>query len=332
MIPQSQGLQQIGGSPRRRLPWKRIAAAFAAVGIVLGLFLWHGLQGSTSPAARPTLSAPPSPELNEAVNPRRLSFSEAVVDSIQRLGHVTVTVHVALADHRLSGASPKFSDGDNPTNNLYWGARYGVEAYLTRSGGWKRVYADHGDGQRIVRRVVLRRRAGLSRQWQDRGVNQPFDVYLLANAWRGSDTVAAMEEPLREALSGRPVELKVQGADLEFGGGSTMVGYVGYNRILDQYWDPFADLPRERPSRQIGVFYIAPRSAVVLHSQVVKHGLYPVLFPREPIVPEAYLLDGILDAFSEGDLDDGFIEAAAREYARFQKDVSLERAQFMLYR
>ena len=319
-------------SPRlRRLLTVRSALVAGLVIAAAGTLIGRGLRSSFD--GRPAgLSAAASDELNDAVNPHRLPFAASIVESIKQQRYATVTVHVALSDRRKDGKSTKSGNGNDPAANLYWGARHGVEAHLLKSAGWRLAHQDKGDGKRIIRRVVLQRRVEPTDAWRARGVNEPFDLYLLANAWPAAEIAAAMEQPLRDAFAAKPVVLSVEGRKIHFGGGSVMTGYLGKNAMLDRYWDPFADLNAAALPRQAGVFYICSRSAVVLYAPIIQHGLYPVLFAREPIVPEAYLLDGILKALARGDLDVGFLTSAAGEYARFQKDVSPQRAEAMLFR
>lgn len=278
------------------------------------------------------LSAAPSALLSDALAPDAIEFAPSIVRAVQQRGLITVTVHVALADHRSSEVPAKFGDGDNPTANMYWGALYGVETYLANAGGWRRAYTDDGDGARIIRRVVFHRKAEVTSAWRSRGITRPFDIYVLANAWPNSQIIAAMEQPLRDALCDDIVTLTIDGFDLAFGAGSVITGYVGPNRMIGQYWDPFSRLEVRARERQTGVFYVCSMSAVYLHQPVVDHGLYSVLFTRRAIVPEAYIIDGLLNALLIGDLDEGFRTTAAEQYARYQKDVSLDEAMFLFYR
>jgi hypothetical protein len=267
-----------------------------------------------------------------AITPDAAAFAASIVQAIQRQGHITVTVHVALADQRVPGIPAEFADGDDPSSNLYWGALYGVETHLANAAGWRRAYSDQGTGGGVVRRVVFHRQAEVAANWQSRGVTRPFDIYLLANAWPPSQTVAAMEQPLRDALTDDQAVLQVDGVDLTFGGGSVMTGYVGPNRMADRYWDPFEGLAPTARGRRMGVFYICSMSAVYLHQPVVDHGLYSVLFARQAIVPEAYILEGVLQALAAGELDEGFVAAAAAQYARYQRAVPMDQARFLFYR
>lgn len=100
--------------------------------------------------------------------------------------------------------------------------------------------------------------------------------------------------------------------------------------MADAYWDPF-EACKSGGHPRIGLFYLSSMSAVYLYGSAVRHGFYPVLFARLPIVPEAYLFDGMMQALLEGELDEGFLDSAARAYAKYQKSVPAESAASMLY-
>ena len=53
-----------------------------------------------------------------------------------------VHIFVALCDNTHQGIVPvpaKLGNGQDPKNNLYWGAMYGADAFFARSPHWKRV-------------------------------------------------------------------------------------------------------------------------------------------------------------------------------------------------
>ena len=311
--------------------------AGAVFGLVFGVagFAWLEFRDRLwRPEAAP-LRAIPSDVLTAAIGQNGVPFEQAVIESIRDRGFVTVTVHVSLADRKLDHLSPvddKFGDGDDPSRNQYWGALFGVETYLLNKAGWRRAFTDSGDGVRIVRRVVFHRKAETSEAWRKRGVAEPFDVYVLANAWRSSRISEAMVQPLRDALSGESMTLTVDGRRLTFGGGSSVVGYVGQNAMMAGYWDPFVGLSAVPADAQVGLFYLCWKSAVYLHRSIVERGLYPVLFVRQEVVPEGYLLDGLLRSLISGELDDGFLNSAASEYAKNQPTVSFDHARAMFFR
>lgn len=307
-----------------------LAGGLAAM-TFLGFVLVRGGRQETPGEQFGSLSATPSLKLLEASRESPISFADGLVEEIRATGRLTVTVHVGLADGGI-GAASRFTDGGDYRRNLCWGALYGVETHLANAGGWRRAYTDSGTGDKVLRRVVFHRRAELTAAWQARGVDQPFDVYVLACAWPARAAREAMERPILEAMTGRETRLHVDGFELGFGGESRIVGYLGPNPMADGYWDIFEKHGMAERRRQIGVFFICSMSAVYLQDSIVQHGLYPVLLAREPIVPEAYLLDGMLKALLEGELDDGFVQGAAMHYARYQKGMSRERAARMLFR
>ncbi len=301
---------------------------------IVGIFALRGFDRDADSAAKPLtpLSAQSSEALIGALRDDAVQFVPMLVDHIKQHGHLTVTVHVALFDGRSSPSARRFGDGTLPKRNLYWGAYYGIETHFANAAGWRRAYTDDGDGGHIVRRVVFHRRAAASPAWQALGVDEPFDVYVLANAWPSSRIVEATEQPIRDAICGEPVTLAIDGRSVAFAGGSQIVGYVGQNHLLEEHWDVFARLGDCQPSRQTGVFFASPRSAVVLHREIVDRGLYPVLFARTTVMPEAYLTDGLLKALLAGTLDDGFLTATAAEYTRYQKSITPEQAARMFVR
>ncbi len=294
--------------------------------VIASLFVLHGWQRSRRAGPPPTLSANLKQPPTTSTLSQPTAFGDAIVAHILEQGHLTVTVHVALMGGTGTGQDNSFSDGTAPGQNLYWGALFGLETHFANAAAWRRAHTDSGDGGRILRRVIFHKKVERTQLWTERGVNEDFDLYGLACAWSHNWIKAAMEQPLRDAMCGTPTPITVDGTSLLFGGGSSMSGYVGQNAMLDSYWNPFEDLTDCDPAVQTGVFYACPRSAVVLHRPILDQGLYSVLFTRTSVIPEAYLIDGLLHGLLSGQLDAGFVKGAAKAYAHYQKSVPLERA------
>ncbi len=315
-----------------RPQWRRFAVGLAVLTALIGVFLWRGLQDENETEPLSMLSAASSDVLRNALLDEPLDFEAAITQSILRRGCFTVTIHVALADYHLADVPREFGNGASPRANLYWGALFGVETHLANAGGWRRAYTDDGDNDAIIRRVVFHKRVNPTDLWYARGIDDAFDVYVLANAYPAARIVTAMEQPLRDAMTREAILLRIDNQDVAFGAGSIVSGYVGHNWMLDQYWDAFAALPKDRTGAQRGVFYLCSRSAVVLHAPALRHDLYPILFVRSQIVPEGYLVDGILTALLRGELDDAILDEAALAYAEYQKQASPDIARQILIR
>lgn len=322
------------GGPNRLLP---IAGVVAGVLLFASLFALNQIRPGQGPSKPdhdsnppPVLSARTSDALRAAVVGEPLEFDAAITHSIQEHGWLSATVHVALYEDGRRGR--RLGDGASPDGNMYWGALFGVDNFLVNEGGWTRVFTDSGGGG-VIRRSVFKKSVTLTESWIERGVEAPFDIYLLASAWPHSRIREAMNQPLREARCGDHAVIQVDGKSIDFGSASVLVGYLGQNEMLSNYWDPFLELKDcPPPLRQAGIFYIAPRSGILLHRPAVEHGLYSVLFAREIITPEAYVLAGMLDALTSGEMNDAFLENAADSYARYQKSVTPTQARIVLVR
>jgi hypothetical protein len=315
--------------PRARLELYAGSAAILVVGV--GLFVLLRGKGPAEVSTRLSpLSASPSDQLRDAVSAAPWRFREMLAADARDDGYVSVTVHVALAQ-AADGVPARFGDGAAPGHNLYWGALFGVETHLLNAAGWRRVYTDSGDGAGVIRRVVAHRRSEATASWRALGVEDQFDVFVLANAWPAERIRDAMGGPIRDAFGDRPLALSVDGVERAFGSASAISGYVGADGLAEDYWDVFADLGPKAP-RPVGVFYVSAHSATYLHRAVVEHGLYPVLFVREPIIPEAYVVEGILDALLAGDVGDAFVSQAGRRYSEYQSAISRQRAERMFFR
>jgi hypothetical protein len=320
-----------------------VVALIASFGIA---FIFSSTPGGSPPVESPESDAPPEMAFNgagakngDAITPApkptahgAIDFESSLPNLIQQNGYLSVTVHVALYE---DGRARKrgLGDGASPDANMYWGSRYGVDVHLSKDAGWTRVYQDRGDEQRMIRRSVFHRLIEPGDAWMARSVEVPFDLYVLAVAWPNSRIVEATEQPLREALCGETTTIAIEGRQIEFGAGSVITGFLGQNRLLTEYWDPFATLfGCKAPSRQMGLFYIAPRSAVLLHQPALDHGLYSILFAREGLTPEAYILSGMLEGLVSGELGDTFVTQSIKSYVKYQKTVRESQAKLVLMR
>jgi hypothetical protein len=311
--------------------WCFVAAMLLIVGVAL-LLRFAELPRPTAPPADPLAPILDKPAAKPTAHATDQRFAEAVRAAVLRDGHFTVTLHVGLLDGGGRKDLAKLGDGSHPRTNLCWGARFGIDTHLPRGGTWRRVFTDNGDGSRILRRTVYRKRVEANRtRWSDEGLAEPFDIVLLANAWSAAHAGEAIHQPLRDALIGETVTLDLGGLSYRFGGGSVVVGYLGPNPLLRQPLDPWDGLP-PGASRSVGVFFACSQSAVYLHAEAMRRGLYPILFAREPIVPEGYVVEGILNALASGELGDAFVEQAAVCYARHQRSTSVQTARGYFFR
>jgi hypothetical protein len=233
---------------------------------------------------------------------------------------LVVTVHVALCDNgTIWCGNQRLGNGDNPRTNLYWGGAAGLTAYFRVRRGWKRVHRDAGDGRVVLERVVYRRRVRLpSAAWQRLGVRRPFDIYLVALAYRGKHIARAARSFIRQVSQPRGARLRLAGGlTLRTGGLGHVVGYAGHNYLMDvagvYAWPSFT---RRRP---VGYFMLACMSAPYLGPQLTRRTTHALLLTRVLMYPGAFTIDGLIRGLALGASQRGVFRLGARYYARFQK-------------
>jgi len=96
-----------------------------------------------------------------------------IVSPIAQGQSKAIHVFVALCDNEHQGIVPvpkTLGNGDDPANNLYWGALYGTKAFLKRSKDWTLVATQKRPSDTVLERVVFKHSTG--------------HAYLVADAYR----------------------------------------------------------------------------------------------------------------------------------------------------
>lgn|GEM_PF-2030223 len=319
---------------RRLQRAQRLVLVAALLMVALTVFLsFQREQKSNLPDdANETATLPFSAELAARQAQQSSDFEQILIDNIRSDGYMTVTVHAALSSSS-SNKSDSFHQADQPETNLVWGALYGIDTHFPNAAKWQRILSDDGDGTpHILRRSIFKKTSRPTEHWAARGITEPFDVYVLALAWHGEHAMNAMQAPVRDAACHIERIINADGRRLRFGGDSVILGYAGENALLDEYVDPIAAAHPCKLNEIRGIFYLCSRSAVVLHMPMIDAGFHSVLFTRDSLPPEAYTINGIMDALLIGDLDRGFTDSAAAQYQRYQKGVGMEKARALFYR
>jgi hypothetical protein len=217
---------------------------------------------------------------------------------------LVVHVSVALCDNAHQGIVPvpkAIGNGQDPRNNLYWGADYGVKSWMLRHEKWERVPATGAKPAAVLERLVLRRT-----------INGRV-VYLVADAWDGaaiSDTITDFLESAAGLRRGFVTTF--DGLTLGTGGDADIVAYIGHDGLMD-----FAPTARLTPAQGVH-----PRSIVLACASyqyfaplLARAGSTPLLLTTGLMAPEAYTLGAAVDAFvRNGDVH----EAAAQAYHTHQ--------------
>ena len=100
---------------------------------------------------------------------------------------IVIHVIVLLCDNQYQRINPvpnTLGNGQNPDRNLYWGALYGVQRYLSREANWEIILREGDTDEGILERIVL------FNSLRRNGKKTP--VYIVAEAWDGREAESAV--------------------------------------------------------------------------------------------------------------------------------------------
>ena len=219
-----------------------------------------------------------------------------------------VHVFVALCDNEHQGIVPvsaTLGNGDNPKTNLYWGAAFGVKAFLAKSKEWELVADILNPTSVILERSVFKHRT--------------HNTFLIADAYRGREISQATWDFL-EASAGQPgsaIEVKDQGKTitLHSGGSAELLVYIGHDGLMD-FKLPAASLPQDKRQRQ--AIILACASKQYFAKVLERTGAKPLLWTTNLMAPETYILSAALDGWMRNESDEQIRARAAAAYNKYQ--------------
>lgn len=222
-----------------------------------------------------------------------------------RLIHIVV----ALCDNQYQGIVPvpaRIGNGDDPANNLYWGAAYGVRTFFQKSKEWKLIKKTANPKAAVLERVVFK--------------HNSKDVYIVADAYRGREIRQTTIDFLQFAagVQDEPidVQLNLQPVVLNAGGGADLIAYVGHDGLMDF---TLAEYPRKSDQRQRDVIILACASKPYFREAIHETGANPLLWTTGLMAPEAYVLKSAIEGWIVNESGEGVRKRAAAAYNSYQR-------------
>jgi hypothetical protein len=224
-------------------------------------------------------------------------------------GHRTVHVFVALCDNEHQGivpVAPKFGNGDDPSNNLYWGASFGVRSYFSRSEEWILAEETADPRECVLERCVFQ--------------HKNEEVYMVADAYRGKEIKGAIADFLNAAAGKegvqKPLIFKSDTVTLDLFGNADLLAYVGHNGLMDFTLESY---PEHADSVTRNAIIIACISKTFFREAIQEAGAYPLVWTTGLLAAEAYPLKAAIDGWILGENAEEIRIRAARAYHRYQK-------------
>ncbi len=221
----------------------------------------------------------------------------------------TIHVFVALCDNVHQGIVPvskTLGNGEDPRNNLYWGALYGVKTFFRRSENWELISTKENPTSEIMERCIFKHQSG--------------DVYLIADAYRGREIRKATDD-FFQAASGNnkefiSVEADNEQVSLGIGGNSELIAYVGHDGLMDFDLDNYPS-SADNQSRQVIILACASRQFYC--EPLENTGAKPLLLTTGLMAPEAYTLESAVEGWILNEGDEEIRLRAADAYREYQK-------------
>lgn len=235
---------------------------------------------------------------------------ELPYDTSLRTAHILV----ALCDNKYQGIVPvpaKIGNGQDPGNNLYWGAMYGIKTFFSRSKDWQLVRKQKINDT-ILERLVFKHKA--------------TNMYLIADAYDGQFIKNTTSDFLYSASGQLKDTLIVDNKVIGINGNANLISYVGHDGLMDFTLD---DVFQNEDQKQRDVIILACYSKRFFNPLLQDCKVNPVVWSSHLMAPEAYIMHAALDGYAQKETNEQIRSRAAAAYSKYQK-CSLKAARNLL--
>ncbi len=273
-------------------------------------------NSNNSPSLNPSHQGRDSQIETTGEEGNRIESREVIVKNLQRLmannQPIIIYTIVALCDNKHQGivpVSPRLGNGDDPKNNLYWGAGGGVKTYFLKSKDWRMIANYTNVSENILERCIFKRK--------------DKNVYLIADAYRGRAIKDAIFDFLNAVAKDTMPEIKIKlsanetNLDLENGVVAQLICYVGHNGLLDFSLDSLPESTKSKIPKDVVILACLSRNS--FYNILDSLGGYPLLWTTGLLAPEAYTLKSAIDGWIKLENEEEIQNRAAKAYHKFQR-------------
>ncbi|MGQ9702021.1 MAG: hypothetical protein ACUVQT_06165, partial [bacterium] len=237
---------------------------------------------------------------------------EVIVKNLEWLmaNNQPVVIHtfVALCDNEHQGIAKvpsKLGNGEDPENNLYWGAGGGIKTYFRRSEDWRLISSSTNISANILERCIFKKKGR--------------NVYMIADAYRGSAIKDAITDFLNAVATNdtSTVPILQRDSNLKMGSSAQLLCYVGHNGLLDFQIDSLPEKSEKNSLKDVIILSCLSKNS--FYKILDSLGGYPLLWTTGLVAPEAYTLKAAIDAWIELKDEEEIKERAVNAYNKFQR-------------
>ncbi|AZA80313.1 hypothetical protein EG347_18345 [Chryseobacterium sp. G0186] len=233
--------------------------------------------------------------------------SKQKLKNIDKFNNDTKTIHVlvALCDNKYQGIVPvpeKIGNGQDPDQNLYWGAAYGVRTYFKKSKDWKFLKSEKTDSIRMERLIFQH-------------VTKK-NYYLVADAYDGQYIKDCTKDFFYSSSGQMKDVVSVNNTTIGIYGNSSLVSYVGHDGLMDfQLSESF----KNTDGKTRDCIVLACYSKKFFSPLLQETKAHPLVWSSHLMAPEAYILHDALTGYLHNESGEQIRTRAALAYSKYQK-------------
>ncbi len=217
----------------------------------------------------------------------------------------TIHVLVALCDNKYQGIVPvpeKIGNGQDPDQNLYWGAAYGIKTYFKKSKEWKFLKSEKKDSIRMERLIFQH--------------TSKKNYYLVADAYDGEYIKNCTKDFFYSSSGQMKDVLSVNSTKIGLYGNAKLVSYVGHDGLMDfQLSESFKNTDEKTRDCIILACYSKKFFSPLLRETKAN----PLVWTSHLMAPEAYILHDALTGYINNESGEQIRSRAALAYSKYQK-------------
>lgn len=266
------------------------------IALLLLLVSFTSCKGQQTEAAVEAHAASPK----TVVSTTKEDVQEPSFDADTKSIHITV----ALCDNKYQGIVPvpaKLGNGQDPANNLYWGALYGIKTFFKRSDEWRLLKQTKVDSL-ILERLVFK--------------HQYKNYYLIADAYNGKHIKQATIDFLASSAGMLKDTLHINDKVIGTQGHAELLAYIGHDGLMDFSLDMDFE---NADDRQRALIVLACYSKSYFEPYVKAANAKALVWTTGLMAPEAYTVHDAIAAYVAGASDEDIRLSAAKAYHHYQK-------------
>lgn len=216
-----------------------------------------------------------------------------------------IHVYVALCDNENQGIVPVpklIGNGQDPFNNLYWGALYGIKTHFKKNKNWQLLETIKNPKTNILERCIFK--------------HTTHDAIMVADAYDGAFMKNTVVDFLQSTSGNTKESITLNDKTLAIAGKANLIAFIGHNGLMDFRLDNY---PTKANDDKRETVILACVSKSYFGEAILKAGATPLVWSTGLMSPEAYTLEYLLRGWLAGETNEQIRERAAQGYHDYQK-------------